>query len=85
MYVIERPTKWEDYMHLEEFANNNGYQASAKMSPFEILYGWKCTTPIILDIIVDRLMIGLATLQDMEQTVREVQKNMKVAQYRQKS
>ena len=46
MYVMKRPTKWEDYLHLVEFAYNNGYQASAKMSLFEILYGKKCNTPV---------------------------------------
>ena len=25
MYVMERPTKWEDYLHLAVFAYNNGY------------------------------------------------------------
>jgi hypothetical protein len=46
MYVMEKPSKWEDYLHLVEFAYNNGYQASLKMSPFEALYGRKCNTPI---------------------------------------
>ena len=55
---MERPTKWEDYLHVAEFAYNNGYQASAKMTPFEIMYGRKCTTPISWDIHVDCLMIG---------------------------
>ena len=27
MYVMETPTKWEEYLHLVEFAYNNGYQA----------------------------------------------------------
>ena len=49
------------------------------MSPFEILYGRKCTTPVSRDSPVDRLMIGPATLQDMEQIVWEVHKNLKVA------
>ena len=35
MYVMERPTKCEDYLHLVEFAYNNGYQASTKMSPLK--------------------------------------------------
>ena len=34
MYVMERPAKWEDYLHLLEFSYNNGYHASTKMSPF---------------------------------------------------
>jgi transposase InsO family protein len=41
MYVMEKPSKWEYYLHLVEFAYNNGYQTSLKMSPFEALYGKK--------------------------------------------
>ena len=44
MYVMNNPTKWEDYIHLAKFAYDNGYQASTKMSPFEVLYGRKCRT-----------------------------------------
>ena len=25
MYVMDKPTKWEDYLHLVEFAYNNGH------------------------------------------------------------
>ena len=32
MYVMEKPTKWEGYLHLVEFAYNNRYQASSKMT-----------------------------------------------------
>jgi hypothetical protein len=41
MYVMDKPSRWEDYEHLVEFAYNNGYHASLKMSPFEALYGRK--------------------------------------------
>jgi transposase InsO family protein len=41
MYVMDKPSKSEDYLHLVEFAYNNGYQTSLKMSPFEPLYGRK--------------------------------------------
>jgi hypothetical protein len=37
MYVMDCPTKWEEYLHLVEFAYNNGYQNSLKMSPFEVM------------------------------------------------
>jgi hypothetical protein len=46
MYVRKKLSKWEEYLHLVEFAYNNGYQTSAKLSPFEALYGRKCMTPI---------------------------------------
>ena len=39
MCVIDKPSKWEDYIHLVEFSYNNGYQSSLKMSPFKALYG----------------------------------------------
>jgi hypothetical protein len=38
MYVMDKPSKWEDELHLVEFAYNNGYQTSLNMSPFEALY-----------------------------------------------
>ena len=28
MYVMKKPTKWDDHLHLVEFAYNNGYQDS---------------------------------------------------------
>ena len=31
MYVMDKPTKWKDYLHLVEFAYNNGQQASLGM------------------------------------------------------
>jgi hypothetical protein len=38
MYVMDKPSKWEDYLHLVEFSYNNGYQKSLKMSPFDALW-----------------------------------------------
>ena len=58
MYVKEQPGKWEDYLHLVEFAYNNHYQASGKYNPFEILYGRKCNTHISRSNPVDRLVLG---------------------------
>jgi hypothetical protein len=58
MYVMEKPSKWEYYLHLVEFSYKNGYQASLKMSPFEEIYGRKCNTPVGWDNPVDRVVIG---------------------------
>ena len=84
MYVMNNPTKWEDYLHLAEFAYNNGYQPSAKMSPFEVLYGQKCRTLVTWDSPVDQLMLGPDMLLDLEHLVTKVQGNLKWAQDRQK-
>jgi hypothetical protein len=46
LYVMDKPSKWKNCLHLVEFAYNNGYQTFLKMSPFEALYGRKCNTPV---------------------------------------
>ena len=50
------------------------------MSPFEVLYGQKCRTPITWDSPVDQLMLGPNLLMDLEQLVTKVQVNLKEAQ-----
>jgi hypothetical protein len=85
MYVRTKPIKWEDYLPLVEFAYNNGYQASAQLSPFEVLYDRKCMTPVSQDNPFERVMVRLEMLQEMENMIRKVQKNLKEAQDRQKS
>ena len=67
MHVKYQPGKWEDYLHLAEFAYNNNYQSSAKFSPFEILYGRKCNTPISWNNPVDRLVLGPKLLKEMKE------------------
>ena len=81
---MNKPTKWEYYLHLAEFAYNNRYHTSTKMSPFEVLYGWKCRTPVTWDSPVDWLMLGHDLLMDLEQLVTKVQVNLKEAQDHQK-
>ena len=58
MYVMDKPTKWEDYLHLVEFAYNNGQQASLGMSPYEALSDWTCRTPVTWDNLVKRVVLG---------------------------
>ena len=85
MYVKDQPGKWEDYLHLLEFAYNNHYQASARYSPFEILYGRKCNTPISWSNPVDKLVLGPELLKEMELIVKQVQDNLNYARLTEKS
>ena len=64
MYVKNQQGKCEDYLHLVEFAYNNNYQTSGIFSPFEILYGRKCNTPISWSNPVDRLVLGPELLKE---------------------
>ena len=42
MYVLDKTSKCEDYLHLVDFAYNNNFQVSPRIRSFEILYGRKC-------------------------------------------
>ncbi|GJR80413.1 putative reverse transcriptase domain-containing protein [Tanacetum coccineum] len=47
--VIDFGGNWDDHLPFVEFAYNNSYHASIKMSPYEMLYGRKCRTPCLAD------------------------------------
>jgi hypothetical protein len=85
MHVIHQPKKWEDFLPLVEFTYNNGYQESLKMSPFKVLYGRPCNTPVSWSNPVNRVTIGPDMLKEMEQQVTQIKQNLKVAQDRHKS
>ena len=85
LYVINQLGKWEDYIHLIEFSYNNNYQASPKMSPFEVLYGRRCKVPLSWGNLEDKLALGLDMLTQMEEMVRQIKQNFKTAQDRHKS
>eukprot|EP00253_Pinus_taeda_P018783 PITA_18783 len=84
-YVMHQPMPWEEYLHLIEFAYNNGYHTSTQMSPFEVLYGRKCRTPSSSCGPEDRLSLGPEMLKDMEDMVKRVRANLKAAQDRKKN
>jgi hypothetical protein len=43
---LQHGSSWDKSLPYAELSNNNSYQASLKMSPFETLYGRKCRTPL---------------------------------------
>ena len=55
---MNQPTKLENYMHLVEFAYNNCYHSSLKVSYFEAMYGRKCNKPISWDNLTNRVIVG---------------------------
>jgi hypothetical protein len=79
MHVMHQPKKWEDYLPLVEFTYNNGYQASLKMSPFKVLYGRSCNTPVSWSNIVNMISFGPDMLKEMEQQVTQIKQNLKVS------
>ena len=72
MYMMDKPTKWEDYLHLVEFAYNNGQHVTLGMSPYEALYGRSRRTLVTWDNPVNRVVLGLELLKEMEQEVVKI-------------
>lgn len=85
IYVLDRPTKWDGFLHFAEFSYNNNYQMSIKMCYFEAMYGIKFHTPPSWSQPEYRLILGLDPLHEMEQIVWRIQQNIKTIQYRQKN
>jgi hypothetical protein len=55
------------------------------MSPFEVLYGRKCRTPLFWNEPRENQVFGLEILQDAERQVQVIRENLKLVQSRQKS
>jgi len=80
IYAMDKPSKWEDYIHLV-ISYNNGYQEYLKMSPFKALYGIKCNTPMSWDNPTDRAIIRPDSLREMEDKLVKIKQNLKATQY----
>ena len=55
---MDKPGKWEDCLHLVEFAYNDGYHASLKMSPFEVSSMLENSTHVSWNNPIDRIVLG---------------------------
>jgi hypothetical protein len=83
--VISCNGSWEKWLPLAEFSYNNSYQESIKMAPFEALYGRKCRTPLNWVEPGEIRFYGIDFVEEAEEQVRAIQKNMATTQARQKS
>jgi hypothetical protein len=83
--ALKHGGSWDKSLPYAEFSNNNSYQASLKMSPFEALYGRKCRTPLYWDQTGERQFFGPELIQEAEEQVRMIREYLRIAQSRQKS
>ena len=58
MYVMDQQKHWEELFPLVEFAYNNNYQSTIKMTPFEFLYRRPFQTPLSWYRLEDRVLVG---------------------------
>jgi hypothetical protein len=76
---------WDKYLPYAEFSYNNSFQKSLKMSPFEVLYGRKCRTPLFWNEPGENQVFGPEILREAEKQVHIVREKLHLAQSRQKS
>jgi len=81
--VLSYSKKWDECLPLAEFSYNNSYQESIQMAPFEALYGRSCRTH--WSEAGERNFFGPDIVNEAEDQVQLIQKNLKAAQSRQKS
>jgi hypothetical protein len=80
--VLHFRNEWIESLPYAEFAYNNNYQSSIGMFPFEALYRRICQMPLYWawesDVKVQKS--GEACLQEMNEKVKVVRENLRVAQ-----
>jgi hypothetical protein len=75
---------WDKSLPYAEISYNNSYQASIKMTPYEVLYGRQCRTPLFWSQTGESQVFGPEVVKDAEKQVQMVHESLKVAQTRQK-
>lgn len=84
MYVGKKQHSWDKWLHLIEFAYNDHIHSSIGVSPFYVLYGQECRTPITLSTPTTRFESINEMIKEMNE-IRELAKlAMKSAQDRAK-
>jgi hypothetical protein len=83
--VLEYQGSWDQNLPLAEFSYNNSYQESLKMTPFEVLYGRQCRTPLNWIEPWEKMVFGPDIIEEAKSIVRRVQENLKVAKSHQET
>jgi transposase InsO family protein len=83
--ALKDKKSWDKCLPYAEFSYNNSYLESLKMSPFEVLYGRKCQTPLFWNEPGENQVFGPEILREAERQVQVIRENLKLAQSRQKS
>jgi hypothetical protein len=80
--ALQYERSWDTNLPYVEFSYNNSYQEILKMVPFEMLYSYRCRTPLFWSEIGQRKIFRPDILQEAEKKVRMVRENPRVAQSR---
>jgi transposase InsO family protein len=77
--ALKDKKRWDKCLLYAEFSYNNSYQESLKMSPFEVLYGRKCQTPLFWNEPGENQVFGLEILREAERQVQVIRENLQLA------
>ena len=83
--VLDFGGNWADYLPLAKFAYNNSYQSSIRMTPYEVLYGRPCRSPLWLTELGESRLLGPEIVQEITENIQLIKEKLKIAQDRQKS
>ena len=82
---MEFSGSWHRYIPLMEFFQNNSFQSSIGMAPYEALYGRKCRTSVCWTELNEHKVIGPDIVKDAEEKVQVIRERLKAASDRKKS
>ena len=80
--ILDLGGRWDSHLPLIEFAYNNSYHSSIEMAQFESLYGRRGRSPICLDEIGERKLMGPEIVQITVDKIWLIQERLKVTQSR---
>ena len=80
--VWDHKGSWEEHFHFVKFANNNSYQASIQMAPYEALYGRPCRSPICWTEVGESSITSPDLIRDTSEKVILIRQRLLMAQSR---
>ncbi|GKC15153.1 putative reverse transcriptase domain-containing protein [Tanacetum coccineum] len=76
---------WERHLPLVEVSYNNSYHASIKATPFEVLYGRKCRSPVCWAKVGDVQLTGPEIIHETTKKIVQTRQRLQAARDRQRS
>jgi hypothetical protein len=74
--ALKDSKSWDKCLPYAEFSYNNNYQKSLKMSPFKVLYGRKCQTPLFWNEHGENKVFGPEIIREAEWQVQVLRENL---------
>ena len=79
VYTLDFPRSWAEKVPLMEFAYNNNYHQSLGMSPFEVLYGRKCRSPIHWHEVGEIRFLGPEEVDTVSKEIEVIKKRLQAS------